>query len=117
MFRAWRTPPLARARAQARARIAWGWARSAASESQQPAVEQDSPYRDTVLLPRSRFPAQLPGLLQPETELETQQVAAGQRLGAPGAAPGGERGGSALGRREGGWLRLLYGPGFAAIKL
>ncbi|NXC14986.1 SYIM protein, partial [Corythaeola cristata] len=85
MFRAWRAPPLARAGARvgarvglrARAGVAWGWARSAASEanSRQPAAEirQDSQYRDTVLLPRSRFPAQLPGRLQPESELETQQ--------------------------------------------
>uniref|UniRef100_A0A8C3KPC3 Isoleucine--tRNA ligase, mitochondrial n=1 Tax=Calidris pygmaea TaxID=425635 RepID=A0A8C3KPC3_9CHAR len=45
------------------------------SNSQQPAAEsrQDSQYRDTVLLPRSNFPAQLPGRLQPETEVETQQ--------------------------------------------
>ncbi|PKU48948.1 isoleucine--trna mitochondrial [Limosa lapponica baueri] len=44
-------------------------------DSQQPVVEsrQDSQYRDTVLLPRSNFPAQLPGRLQPETEVETQQ--------------------------------------------
>uniref|UniRef100_A0A8C4XU00 Isoleucine--tRNA ligase, mitochondrial n=1 Tax=Falco tinnunculus TaxID=100819 RepID=A0A8C4XU00_FALTI len=34
---------------------------------------RDSRYRDTVLLPHSRFPAQLPGRLQPEAELETQQ--------------------------------------------
>ncbi|XP_076190713.1 isoleucine--tRNA ligase, mitochondrial isoform X1 [Aptenodytes patagonicus] len=81
MLRAWRAPPLARAGARvvlrARAGVAWGWARSAASEadSRQPAVgsRQDSQYRDTVLVPRSRFPAQLPGRLQPETELETQQ--------------------------------------------
>ncbi|KAM9016908.1 isoleucine--tRNA ligase, mitochondrial [Ara ararauna] len=73
MFRAWRTVPLPRARVRPRARIAWGWARPAASESRQPAAEQDSPYRDTVLLPSSRFPAQLPGRLQPETELETQK--------------------------------------------
>uniref|UniRef100_A0A8B9PTW0 isoleucine--tRNA ligase n=1 Tax=Apteryx owenii TaxID=8824 RepID=A0A8B9PTW0_APTOW len=68
-------PP--RLRAQLRLRAAGGWARLAASEanSRQPAAEsrEDSQYRDTVLLPRSRFPAQLPGRLQPETELETQQ--------------------------------------------
>ncbi|KAM6128164.1 isoleucine--tRNA ligase, mitochondrial isoform 1-T1 [Pterocles gutturalis] len=81
MFRAWRPPPLVRAgarvRLRARAGVAWGWARSAASEanSRQPAEEsrQDSQYRDTVLLPRTRFPSQLPGRLQPVTELETQQ--------------------------------------------
>ncbi|NWX02088.1 SYIM protein, partial [Caloenas nicobarica] len=82
MLWAWRAPPLARAGARVglRARAgaaAWGWARSAASEanSRQPAAErrQDSQYRDTVLLPHSRFPAQLPGRLQPQTELETQQ--------------------------------------------
>ncbi|NWQ80621.1 SYIM protein, partial [Columbina picui] len=81
MLWAWRAP-LARvgARVALRARAgaaAWGWARSAASEanSRQPAAEspQDSQYRDTVLLPHSRFPAQLPGRLQPQTELETQQ--------------------------------------------
>lgn len=83
MFRAWPVPPVALARARllllrARPGGSCGWARSAASEanSQQPAAEsrQDSQYRDTVLLPSSRFPAQLPGRLQPETELETQQV-------------------------------------------
>ncbi|XP_015476241.1 isoleucine--tRNA ligase, mitochondrial [Parus major] len=68
MLRAWRAPPLARARAGA----ARGWARSAASEAAAESRE-DSRYRHTVLLPRSRFPAQLPGRLQPETELETQQ--------------------------------------------
>ncbi|KAK2515421.1 Iars2 [Columba livia] len=82
MLWVWRAPPLARSglRVGLRARAgaaAWGWARSAASEanSQQPAAEsrQDSQYRDTVLLPHSRFPAQLPGRLQPQTELETQQ--------------------------------------------
>lgn len=81
MFRAWRAPLLARAGLRAQVGLARGWAHSAASEadSQQPVAEsrQDSQYRDTVLLPRSRFPAQLPGRLQPETELETQQVAAG----------------------------------------
>ncbi|KAF4798611.1 Isoleucine--tRNA ligase [Turdus rufiventris] len=69
MLRAWRAPPLARARAGA----ARGWARSAASEAAAESRE-DSRYRDTVLLPRSRFPAQLPGRLQPEKELETQQI-------------------------------------------
>ncbi|XP_071281949.1 isoleucine--tRNA ligase, mitochondrial [Agelaius tricolor] len=68
MLRAWRVPALARARAGA----ARGWARSAASEAAAESRE-DSRYRDTVLLPRSRFPAQLPGRLQPETELKTQQ--------------------------------------------
>lgn len=100
MLWVWRAPPLARSglRVGLRARAgaaAWGWARSAASEanSQQPAAEsrQDSQYRDTVLLPHSRFPAQLPGRLQPQTELETQQVAAG----AGGARPG--KGGGAAG--------------------
>uniref|UniRef100_A0A8B9SSD7 isoleucine--tRNA ligase n=1 Tax=Anas platyrhynchos TaxID=8839 RepID=A0A8B9SSD7_ANAPL len=45
----------------------------AASEagSRQPLAEGE--YRDSVLLPRSRFAAQLPGRLQPDTELETQQ--------------------------------------------
>uniref|UniRef100_A0A7M4E0J8 isoleucine--tRNA ligase n=1 Tax=Crocodylus porosus TaxID=8502 RepID=A0A7M4E0J8_CROPO len=41
-----------------------------------PKEERDpapAPYRDTVLLPRTRFPAQLPGRLQPQAELETQQ--------------------------------------------
>ncbi|XP_048353464.1 isoleucine--tRNA ligase, mitochondrial isoform X1 [Sphaerodactylus townsendi] len=33
----------------------------------------DAKYRDTVLLPHSDFPVQLPGRLQPETELEIQQ--------------------------------------------
>ncbi|RMC12372.1 hypothetical protein DUI87_09887 [Hirundo rustica rustica] len=69
MLRAWRAPPLARARAGA----ARGWARPAASEAAAESRE-DSRYRDTVLLPRSRFPAQLPGRLQPETELKTQQI-------------------------------------------
>lgn len=101
MFGAWRAPPLARAGARvglrARAGVAWGWARSAASEagSRQPVAEsrQDCQYRESVLLPHSRFPAQLPGRLQPETELETQQVAAG--AGSPGGVcPGpGEEGG------------------------
>ncbi|XP_053830702.1 isoleucine--tRNA ligase, mitochondrial [Vidua macroura] len=68
MLRAWRAPALARARPGA----ARGWARSAASEAAAESRE-DSRYRDTVLLPRSRFPAQLPGRLQPETELKTQQ--------------------------------------------
>ncbi|XP_058657408.1 isoleucine--tRNA ligase, mitochondrial [Ammospiza nelsoni] len=68
MLRAWRAPALARARAGA----ARGWARSAGSEAAAESRE-DSRYRDTVLLPRSRFPAQLPGRLQPETELKTQE--------------------------------------------
>uniref|UniRef100_A0A8C5IPV6 Isoleucine--tRNA ligase, mitochondrial n=1 Tax=Junco hyemalis TaxID=40217 RepID=A0A8C5IPV6_JUNHY len=68
MLRAWRAPALARARPVA----AWGWARSAGSEAAAESRE-DSRYRDTVLLPRSRFPAQLPGRLQPETELKTQE--------------------------------------------
>ncbi|XP_027497138.1 isoleucine--tRNA ligase, mitochondrial [Corapipo altera] len=68
MFRAWRAPPLCRARAGAARR----WGRGAASEAAAE-TREDSRYRDTVLLPRSRFPAQLPGRLQPETELETQQ--------------------------------------------
>ncbi|RLW06854.1 hypothetical protein DV515_00004007 [Chloebia gouldiae] len=66
MLRAWRAPALARARPGR------GWARSAASEAAAESRE-DSRYRDSVLLPRSRFPAQLPGRLQPETELKTQQ--------------------------------------------
>ncbi|KAJ7398610.1 isoleucyl-tRNA synthetase 2 [Pitangus sulphuratus] len=69
MFRAWRAPPLCRARAGAARR----WGRAAASEAAAE-TREDSRYRDTVLLPRSRFPAQLPGRLQPETELETQQI-------------------------------------------
>lgn len=77
MLRAWRAPPLARARAGA----ARGWARSAASEAAAESRE-DSRYRDTVLLPRSRFPSQLPGRLQPETELKTQQVRRGPGRGA-----------------------------------
>ncbi|XP_074393143.1 isoleucine--tRNA ligase, mitochondrial [Zonotrichia albicollis] len=68
MLRAWRAPALARARPGA----ARGWARSAGSEAAAESRE-DSRYRDTVLLPRSRFPAQLPGRLQPETELKTQE--------------------------------------------
>uniref|UniRef100_A0A8C7EFL7 Isoleucine--tRNA ligase, mitochondrial n=1 Tax=Nothoprocta perdicaria TaxID=30464 RepID=A0A8C7EFL7_NOTPE len=42
---------------------------------QQPAAQggEEPRYRHSVLLPRSRFPAQLPGRLQPQTELETQQ--------------------------------------------
>ncbi|KAM7027530.1 isoleucine--tRNA ligase, mitochondrial [Passerculus sandwichensis] len=68
MLRAWRAPALARVRAGA----ARGWARSAGSEAAAESRE-DSRYRDTVLLPRSRFPAQLPGRLQPETELKTQE--------------------------------------------
>lgn len=95
MLRAWRAPALARARAGA----ARGWARSAASEAAAESRE-DSRYRDTVLLPRSRFPAQLPGRLQPETELKTQQVRPG-----PGRFPREERGLArarrAPGRQEG----------------
>ncbi|XP_064565223.1 isoleucine--tRNA ligase, mitochondrial [Zonotrichia leucophrys gambelii] len=68
MLRAWRAPALARARPGA----ARGWVRSAGSEAAAESRE-DSRYRDTVLLPRSRFPAQLPGRLQPETELKTQE--------------------------------------------
>ncbi|POI34777.1 hypothetical protein CIB84_001471 [Bambusicola thoracicus] len=75
MLGAWRAAP--RLRLRARFGVASGWARSAASEanSRRPAEEsrQDSQYRDTVLLPHSRFAAQLPGRLQPDTELETQQ--------------------------------------------
>lgn len=123
MIGAWRAPPLARVGLRARAAVARGWARSAASEadSRQPAAEsrQDSQYRDTVLVPRSRFPAQLPGRLQPEAELETQQVAAGAGPARPGgrvcvcvpgegrgASPGGEArpGGGASGPGGGGGL-------------
>ncbi|NXC50689.1 SYIM protein, partial [Penelope pileata] len=75
MLRAWRASP--RRQLRARCGAAWGWVRSAASEadSRQPEAEsrQDSRYRDTVLLPHSRFAAQLPGRLQPEAELEIQQ--------------------------------------------
>lgn len=60
---------------------AWCWARwvasSGASRSQK--ARPDARYRETVLLPRSDFPVQLPGRLQPETELEIQQVEAGRR--------------------------------------
>ncbi|KAJ7428994.1 hypothetical protein WISP_00034 [Willisornis vidua] len=73
MFRVWRVPLLCRARAGTARR----WGRSAASEAAAESRE-DSRYRDTVLLPRSRFPAQLPGRLQPETELEMQQVRPGR---------------------------------------
>uniref|UniRef100_A0A8C4V7M3 isoleucine--tRNA ligase n=1 Tax=Falco tinnunculus TaxID=100819 RepID=A0A8C4V7M3_FALTI len=47
--------------------------RGAAPPARRSAGGSDSRYRDTVLLPHSRFPAQLPGRLQPEAELETQQ--------------------------------------------
>ncbi|XP_015280848.1 PREDICTED: isoleucine--tRNA ligase, mitochondrial isoform X2 [Gekko japonicus] len=54
---------------------AWCWARwvasSGANRSKKP--RPDARYRETVLLPRSDFPVQLPGRLQPETELEIQQ--------------------------------------------
>ncbi|OXB68299.1 hypothetical protein ASZ78_015239 [Callipepla squamata] len=76
MLGAWRAAPGLRLRARFGA--ACGRPRSAASEadSRQPAEDsrQDSQYRDTVLLPHSRFPAQLPGRLQPDAELETQQI-------------------------------------------
>ncbi|KAJ7341062.1 hypothetical protein JRQ81_004754 [Phrynocephalus forsythii] len=54
---------------------AWVWARGAASTgtSRGPKEKPEAPYRDSVLLPRSEFPALLPGRLQPETELEIQQ--------------------------------------------
>ncbi|XP_042679752.1 isoleucine--tRNA ligase, mitochondrial [Centrocercus urophasianus] len=75
MLGAWRAVP--RLWLRARCGPACGWARPAASEadSRQPAEEsrQGSQYRDTVLLPHSRFAAQLPGRLQPDTELEIQQ--------------------------------------------
>ena len=84
MLGAWRAAP--RLRLRARFGVASVWARSAASEanSRRPAEEsrQDSQYRDTVLLPHSRFAAQLPGRLQPDTELETQQVR-GRQGGGP----------------------------------
>uniref|UniRef100_A0A8C3BSL2 isoleucine--tRNA ligase n=1 Tax=Cairina moschata TaxID=8855 RepID=A0A8C3BSL2_CAIMO len=69
MLRAWRAPLAAGAGAGAGARLR----RGAASEAggRQPLAEGG--YRDSVLLPRSRFAAQLPGRLQPDTELETQQ--------------------------------------------
>ncbi|XP_062828358.1 isoleucine--tRNA ligase, mitochondrial [Anolis carolinensis] len=56
-------------------RRAWCWARGAASAgpSRGAKASPDSPYRETVILPRSDFPVQLPGRLQPETELEIQQ--------------------------------------------
>ncbi|XP_062980155.1 isoleucine--tRNA ligase, mitochondrial [Elgaria multicarinata webbii] len=65
-----RAPPLLRfpQRAWCGAR----WAASAGPNRGQKA-SPDSRYRDTVLLPRSDFPVQLPGRLQPETELEIQQ--------------------------------------------
>lgn len=102
MLRAWRAPPLARARVGA----ARGWARSAASEAAAESRE-DSRYRDTVLLPRSRFPAQLPGRLQPEKELETQQVRPGPGRFPRVRVPGGARG------RSGQWecrVRFVFGP-------
>ncbi|XP_053917339.1 isoleucine--tRNA ligase, mitochondrial [Cuculus canorus] len=68
MFWAWRAPALARARAGARGAL---WAR--AGTASEASSRQDPQYRDTVLLPRSRFPALLPGRMQPETEMETQQ--------------------------------------------
>ncbi|XP_054836659.1 isoleucine--tRNA ligase, mitochondrial [Eublepharis macularius] len=56
-------------------RRAWRWARwmatSGANRSEK--ARPDARYRETVLLPRSDFPVQLPGRLQPETELEIQQ--------------------------------------------
>lgn len=77
-----RTPPL-------RARAVRGWARGAAT-GQPPERKRDpvpAQYRDTVLLPRTHFPAQLPGRLQLQAELETQQV----RTRRSGAWPGPER--------------------------
>ncbi|XP_053164848.1 isoleucine--tRNA ligase, mitochondrial isoform X2 [Hemicordylus capensis] len=54
---------------------AWCWARwaSSAGANQGQKAKPDCRYRETVLLPRSDFPVQLPGRLQPETELEIQQ--------------------------------------------
>uniref|UniRef100_A0A8C3MZE0 Isoleucine--tRNA ligase, mitochondrial n=1 Tax=Geospiza parvula TaxID=87175 RepID=A0A8C3MZE0_GEOPR len=49
-----------------------GWQKRLCWRSRQ-LTASNSRYRDTVLLPRSRFPAQLPGRLQPETELKTQE--------------------------------------------
>ncbi|XP_060102467.1 isoleucine--tRNA ligase, mitochondrial [Heteronotia binoei] len=53
----------------------WCWARwvasSGANRSQK--ARADARFRETVLLPRSDFPVQLPGRLQPETELEIQE--------------------------------------------
>ncbi|KAM6467595.1 isoleucine--tRNA ligase, mitochondrial isoform 1-T1 [Liasis olivaceus] len=51
------------------------WARGmvSAGPSTGQKAKPDSKYRETILLPRSDFPTQLPGRLQPETELEIQQ--------------------------------------------
>uniref|UniRef100_A0A8D0GQK5 isoleucine--tRNA ligase n=1 Tax=Sphenodon punctatus TaxID=8508 RepID=A0A8D0GQK5_SPHPU len=70
MLWALRPPPLLRPGGAARA-----WLRSAASAGVNSGQKSnsDSRYRDTVLLPQSDFPAQLPGRLQPQAELEIQQ--------------------------------------------
>ncbi|XP_061481153.1 isoleucine--tRNA ligase, mitochondrial isoform X1 [Rhineura floridana] len=54
---------------------AWCWARRTVSVGPERAqkTSPNSKYRETVLLPRTDFPVQLPGRLQPETELEIQQ--------------------------------------------
>ncbi|XP_042302250.1 isoleucine--tRNA ligase, mitochondrial isoform X2 [Sceloporus undulatus] len=67
-----RAPPLLQKGLPSRG---WCWARWAASAgaNRGPKASPDSRYRQTVLLPRSDFPVQLPGRLQPETELEIQQ--------------------------------------------
>uniref|UniRef100_A0A8B9SRY0 isoleucine--tRNA ligase n=1 Tax=Anas platyrhynchos TaxID=8839 RepID=A0A8B9SRY0_ANAPL len=69
----WRSRARAGAGAGVGARLRLRLRAGAASEagSRQPLAEGE--YRDSVLLPRSRFAAQLPGRLQPDTELETQQ--------------------------------------------
>ncbi|XP_072846565.2 isoleucine--tRNA ligase, mitochondrial [Pogona vitticeps] len=65
-----RAPPLLRGSPRA-----WCWARWAASTGPNRGAKAspDGRYRDSLLLPRSDFPAQLPGRLQPQTELEIQQ--------------------------------------------
>ncbi|KAL7987375.1 hypothetical protein Chor_006294 [Crotalus horridus] len=52
------------------------WARGtvSAGPSAGQKAKPDSKYRETILLPQSEFPSQLPGRLQPETELEIQQI-------------------------------------------
>ncbi|XP_063159728.1 isoleucine--tRNA ligase, mitochondrial [Candoia aspera] len=51
------------------------WARGtvSAGPSTGQKAKPESKFRDKILLPRSDFPTQLPGRLQPETELEIQQ--------------------------------------------
>uniref|UniRef100_A0A8B9MFN3 isoleucine--tRNA ligase n=1 Tax=Accipiter nisus TaxID=211598 RepID=A0A8B9MFN3_9AVES len=67
------SPPVAAPLAVAQAEAFPQPASQAAREDDRGLAGADSQYRDTVLVPRSRFPAQLPGRLQPEAELETQQ--------------------------------------------